>query len=85
MSVPSHCGLQQADTLRLHGLQLLALEKGSVLPIDFPPIDPINLPDFESVIQTIGAIAVGEFSALGVVEHYMLKLEADATNSGKGQ
>lgn len=76
ISVPLNCGLAQADTLRLHGTQLLAIEKGTVLPIDFPPLDSVNQRDFEHTVCTAGVIVVAEFSALGIAENYLLKLES---------
>ena len=84
LSVPVDCGLAQADTLRLHGTRLLALEKGSVLPIDFPPLDDANLRHFEEVISTTGSIAVAEFTARGLADNYLLKLvvSAPAGNGG---
>ena len=82
MSVPLNCGLSQADTLRLHDAQLLAIEKGTVLPVDFPPVDTATQKDLEETIRLHGAIVVAEFSARGIAENYLLKLvSADATST----
>ncbi|WP_304350884.1 hypothetical protein [Comamonas testosteroni] len=81
MSVPVNCGLVQADTLRLNGSQLLALEKGSVLAIDFPPLDEASKRDVEETMKAHGAVAVAEFSALGMVDNYLLKLEQGHASS----
>lgn len=87
MSVPLNCGLSQADTLRLHGAQLLAIEKGTVLPIDFPPVDTATQRDFEETIRLHGSLVVAEFSARGIAENYLLKLVsagASGTSNANG-
>lgn len=83
MSVPVNCGLSHADTLVLHGPQLLAMEKGRVLPIDFPPLDLKNQEDFEETLKTAGVIAIAEFNALGISDSYLLKLESGAEHGAR--
>lgn len=83
ISVPVNCGLAQADTLVLHGPQLLAMEKGAVLPIDFPPLDNVNQSVFEETLRTDGVIVVAEFNALGIAASYLLKLEPGSGHSGR--
>lgn len=84
LTVPVNCGLHQADTLRLHGAQLLAIEKGSVLPIDFPPLDLVNQRAMEATLHSAGVIAVAEFCAMGMTDNYLLKLESSTAPSEAG-
>lgn len=82
MTVPVGCGLKQADTLRIHGSRLLAMERRSILPIDFPEIDEASLRDLVETAKRRGQLAVGEFTALGLADSYLLSLEVAAPSPG---
>lgn len=81
LTVPVGCGLKQADTLRIHGRQLLAMEQRSILPIDLPMLDQESLEDLLTMARSGRPIAVGEFTALGLVDSYLLALEVGAPAS----
>jgi hypothetical protein len=84
LSVPVDCGLKHADTLRIHGSRLLAMEQQSILPIDMPAFDDACLQDLVETARRHGLIAVGEFTALGLGDSYLLTLEVGPTTSGGG-
>lgn len=75
LSVPVDCGLRRADTLRVHGAHLIPMARRSVLAIDLPSLDEETL---KLVLQAAfegGKIAVGEFTALGLADSYLLDLD----------
>lgn len=74
MTVPKRCGLQDGDTLRITGTDLLVMRDKSVLPVDLPAVS-------ESIKERLAGLAslgkplpVGEFSALGLVNAYFLNV-----------
>ncbi|CAN7779448.1 hypothetical protein LJR296_007897 [Cupriavidus necator] len=82
MTVPVGCGLKQADTLRIHGTQLLALERRSILPIDLPQVDGESLKDLVETAKLGRLLAVGEFTAVGLADSYLLTLEVAGAKAG---
>jgi len=82
MTVPVGCGLKQADTLRIHGTQLLAMERRSILPIDLPKLDEESLKDLLETAKLGQPLAVGEFTPLGLTDSYLLTLEVAASTVG---
>lgn len=84
VAVPVGCGLKQADTLRIHGSRLLAMERRSILPIDLPEVDEASLRDLIATANQRRQLAVGEFTALGLADSYLLALEVAAPPSGVG-
>lgn len=82
MTVPVGCGLKQADTLRIHGMQLLAMERRSILPIDLPKLNEESLNDLVETAKLGRPLAVGEFTALGLADSYLLTLEVAGSSSG---
>lgn len=74
LSVPHGCGLEQADTLRVNGLTVLAMRNQSVLPLDFANLMPATRADFLALSKTGQRIAVAEFTAIGLANAYFLKL-----------
>lgn len=81
ITAPVGCGLRQADTLRIHGTRLLALQRRSILPIDFPEVDEVSLRHLVESAKLRGQLAVGEFTALGLADSYLLALEVAAPSS----
>lgn len=81
MTAPVGCGLKQADTLRIHGTRLLALQQRSILPIDLPEVDEVSLKHLIETAKLSGELAVGEFTALGLADSYLLALEVAAAPS----
>lgn len=84
LSVPVDCGLKHADTLRIHGTRLLAMERLSILPIDFPELDEASLRDLVETAERYGVIAVGEFTPLGLADSYLLVLQVGTSSFGAG-
>lgn len=82
LAAPVGCGLKQADTLRIHGARLIALEARSMLPIDLPLLDETSRRALVEAAAREGTIAVGEFTALGLADSYMLALELVTAASG---
>lgn len=75
LSVPVDCGLRRADTLRVHGRRLIAMAQRSVLAIDLPSLDDETLAVVRQAASDGGKIAVGEFTALGLADSYLLALD----------
>ncbi len=75
ITVPVGCGLKQADTLRIHGTQLLPLERRSILPIDLPKVDEESLKDLLEMAKQGRPLAIGEFTAVGLADCYLVTLE----------
>lgn len=82
LAVPLGCGLQRADTLRIHGAKLIALEKRSMLPIDLPELDVTAHKDLLAAASSGEGLVVGEFTALGLAKSYVLALEMIAESNG---
>lgn len=82
LSVPVDCGLKHADTLRIHGRRLLAIDHLSILPIDFPELDEAGLQVLAETATRHGVIAVGEFTPLGLADNYLLALEIGSSSLG---
>lgn len=76
LSVPARCGLKDAETLSLHGLQLTAYRGRTVIPLDLPEVDAASSDTLRGIALAQGRIAVGEFNAAGLVDAYMLRMEA---------
>ena len=74
MTVPCHCGLNQADTLKVKGLALSALRASSVLPIQLPDLSTKSHADFLAWSKTGEKLAVAEFMATGMLDAYFLDL-----------
>lgn len=74
LSVPHNCGLAQADSLRISGQTLLAVRNHSVLPLDFAKLTHEARADLFSLAVTGQRVAVAEFTAIGLVNAYFLKL-----------
>jgi hypothetical protein len=75
LSVPVDCGLRRADTLRVHGSHLIPMAGRSVLAIDLPSLDEETLQVVRQAASEGGKIAVGEFTALGLADSYLLALD----------
>lgn len=80
LSVPVDCGLKHADKLRIHATRLLAMERLSILPIDFPELDEASVQDLTETANRHGVIAVGEFTPLGLADSYLLTLEVSTSS-----
>lgn len=76
LSVPARCGLKGADTLTLRGLQLTAYRGRTVMALDFPALDEASGETLRHVAASQGRVAIGEFNAAGIVDAYMLRVEA---------
>lgn len=74
LSVPHGCGLEQADSLRVSGLSMLATRNHSVLPLDFANLTLTTLANFRALAKTGQRVAVAEFTAIGLANAYFLKL-----------
>ncbi|ART61526.1 hypothetical protein CBP36_21420 (plasmid) [Acidovorax carolinensis] len=83
LAAPVGCGLKQADTLRVHGTRLIALDNRSMLPIDLPVLNEAACKDLEAAISRGEGIVVGEFTALGLADSYLLALERGAPHQGQ--
>ncbi len=80
LSVPVNCGLKYADSLRIQGRRLLALDQQTILPIDLPLLEATHVEDLVATATRHGQIAVAEFTALGLFDNYLLKLEVGRTS-----
>lgn len=79
MTVPCECGLIEADTLIIDGKVMLAMRGTAVLPIDLPDLVDRDRLVLESLAKTGQGLAVGEFTARGLLASYFLALNiADA-------
>lgn len=74
LAVPRTCGLKRADTLRIDGLSVLAMESRSVLPLDLPHLSQQSREDMLTLARAGKRLVVGEFSALGLLDAYYLDL-----------
>lgn len=72
MAVPLKCGLNQADTLRIDGLFVVALQARSILPIDFPALNEASRARLVALSRLGRRLPVGEFMGLGLVDSYFL-------------
>ena len=76
LAVPVRCGLKGAETLSLRGLQLTAYRGRTAIALDLPDLDPATGETLRGIALSQGRIAVGEFNAAGLVDAYMLRVEA---------
>lgn len=74
MSVPCKCGLKRADTLRIDGLSMVALQARSILPIDLPELSKDSKERLVALAKTGNQLPVAEFMARGLFDAYFLKL-----------
>lgn len=74
MSVPSQCGLHTADSLRIDGTVMLAMQGGTVLPIDLPELSSANCLRLGELAASGQDLVVGEFTACGLANSYFLQL-----------
>lgn len=74
LAVPRMCGLKRADTLRIDGLSVIAMESRSVLPVDLPDLSPQSREDMLILTRAGKRLVVAEFSALGLLDAYYLDL-----------
>jgi hypothetical protein len=74
LAVPRMCGLKRADTLRIDGLSVMAMESRSVLPVDLPDLSPQSRQDMLTLARAGKRLAVAEFTALGLFDAYYLDL-----------
>jgi hypothetical protein len=72
LAVPRHCGLKEADTLRIDGVTVLAMRSRSILPIDFPELTQQSADRLAALAHGGQQLAVGEFGALGLFDSYFL-------------
>lgn len=75
MTVPLRCGLQDGDLLRINGTTAVAVRRFTVLPLSFPSLEGDGLAALVALGNSGQSLAVGEFSALGLVTSYFLALE----------
>lgn len=74
LAVPRMCGLKRADTLRIDGLSVMAMESRSVLPVDLPDLSPQSREDMLTLTRAGKRLVVAEFTALGLLDAYYLDL-----------
>ncbi len=74
MTVPSKCGLKQADTLRIEGLSMVALQEQAILPIELPDLTESVRAKLEALSAKGYQLPVGEFVARGLVDAYSLRI-----------
>lgn len=74
MTVPCRCGLNQADSLRIDGLVMLAMRGVAVLPVDLPPLSVESRSAFLALAGSGQRLAVAEFKAGGLLDSYFLNL-----------
>lgn len=77
MAVPCRCGLKQADTLRISGLVMVAMQARSILPVDFPELTEGVRTKLVALARNGERLAVGEFTALGLLDAYFLNVLAE--------
>lgn len=75
LSAPCKCGLNQADTLRIDGLVMMAVRDRSILPIDLPNLTEQSRAGLLILARLGQRLAVAEFTALGMLDAYFLKLD----------
>jgi hypothetical protein len=74
MSVPCRCGLKWADTLRIDGLSMVAMQSRSIVPIDFPELTSADRDALVGLANAGERLAVGEFTACGLLDAYFLNV-----------
>ena len=74
MAVPCRRGLREADTLRLDRKIMTAMRGTSVLPIDLPDLEDRDRKMLVSLVRAGQDLAVGEFTARGLLDSYFLTL-----------
>jgi hypothetical protein len=74
MTVPCHCGLNQANSLRIDGFSVLAVRSSSILPLNLPALSTQSRSDFLAWSKTGEKLAVAEFMATGMLDAYFLDL-----------
>ena len=79
LSVPYRCGLREADTLRLEGRYLVALQFKSIMPLDFDPLSEGDCERLATWVQTGKPLPVAEFMARGLYDAYFLNLVMKVT------
>ena len=74
MAVPCRCGLKQADSLRIDGFSMMAMREQTILPIDFSTLTSDVRSNLKTLAQSGQPLAVAEFTAIGLLDAYFLKL-----------
>lgn len=74
MAVPCLCGLSEANSLRIDGFVMLPMKDKRVLQIDLPDLDEGNLARLSALAASGQQLAVGEFTARGLLDSYFLSL-----------
>lgn len=74
MAVPCKCGLWDADTLRIDRQSMVALQRKSIMPIDFPPLTESVRAKLIARAATGQPLPVAEFLARGLYDAYYLNL-----------
>lgn len=74
LAVPRKCGLWEADTLRINGLAMVALQRKSIMPIDFPPLTESVREKLVAWAATRKPLPVAEFMAHGLYDAYYLNV-----------
>lgn len=74
MSAPCRCGLNQADSLRVDGLVMLAMYGPDVLAVDLPLLSVQSRSDLLSWSRSGQRLGVAEFKAGGMLDSYFLNV-----------
>lgn len=72
LAVSCKCGLWEADTLRIDGLSMVALQRKSIMPIDFPPLTASVREKLVGWAASGKPLPVAEFMARGLYDAYYL-------------
>ena len=72
ITVPPHCGLKEADALRVSGQRVVALRGRSVLSISIPDLSEDSRAKFVALAASGQRLAVAEFMVLGLFDAYFL-------------
>lgn len=74
MSVPVRCGLRQADTLRVSGETMVAMNGRVVLSLDLPKLNLASRDLLIGLAAKGKVLPVGEFMGRGLVDSYFLNV-----------
>ena len=75
MAVPCNCGLAQADSLRVDGLNIVAMRASSMMPLNFPPLTTQSRSNLIAWSKAGDKLAVAEIMATGLLHSYFLHID----------
>ncbi len=74
MVVPKRCGLSKANSIKIDGLAMIAMNGGDILAITMPPLTSELRDQLVHLASQGSKLHVGEFMARGLVDAYSLDI-----------